>query len=118
MSCEHPTAVELFERVRRRLPRISLGTVYRNLDLLTEMGTIQKLDLSGAEARFDGNLHPHYHVRCQRCGRVNDVGGPPTSLVGGRLTHAAGYEILGHRLEFVGVCPACTGDRATENDEY
>lgn len=118
VSCAHPTAVELFERVRRRLPRISLGTVYRNLDLLTEMGTIQKLDLSGAEARFDGNIHPHYHVRCEHCGRVDDVGGLDSALSGGVLTHTAGYKILGHRLEFVGVCPACRGDRANENDEY
>ena len=55
----HPTAVELYEVVRRRLPKISLGTVYRNLDLLARLGIIDKLDLSGAEARFDGDVRPH-----------------------------------------------------------
>ena len=49
----HPTAVEIFERVRRRLPKISLGTVYRNLDLLTRLGMIQKLEWSAGEARFE-----------------------------------------------------------------
>ena len=61
----HPTAPALYEVVRRRLPRISLGTVYRNLELLARAGFIQRLDLQGAEARFDGNPEHHYHVRCR-----------------------------------------------------
>ena len=89
------------------MPRISLGTVYRNLDLLAEMGRIQKLDLSGGEARFDGSVDAHYHVRCIRCGRVDDVHGVPTHPLVDGPTEPAGYEILGHRLEFVGVCPHC-----------
>lgn len=112
----HPTAVELYEIVRRRLPKISLGTVYRNLDLLAEMGTIQKLALGGAEARFDGNPGRHYHVRCVRCDRVGDVHGLPADLVGDQLQVAGGYKILGHRLEFIGICAACQGRQATEED--
>ncbi len=100
--------------MRRRLPRISLGTVYRNLDLLAEMGKIQKLDLGGGEARFDGNLDAHYHVRCVRCGRVDDVYGLPTGTLLDGPRDAAGYEILGHRLEFVGVCPHCKDPPETE----
>jgi Fur family ferric uptake transcriptional regulator len=106
-GASHPTAVELYESVRRRIPRISLGTVYRNLDLLAEMGKIQKLDLGGGEARFDGRVDAHYHVRCIRCGRVDDVHGVPSRLLIDGPNEAAGYEILGHRLEFVGVCPEC-----------
>ncbi len=103
----HPSAVELYERVRRRLPKISLGTVYRNLELLAAMGKIQKLDLAGGEARFDANSDPHGHLRCVRCGRVDDVDGPlPTAWID-RTGEAAGYEVLGHRLEVVGLCPAC-----------
>jgi len=116
-SSGHPTAVELYETVRRRMPKISLGTVYRNLDRLAEMGTIQKLDPGGSEARFDGDMHAHYHVRCIRCGRVDDVHAPEPTLAGGRLKHATGYEILGYRLEFIGVCPGCRSDRAVENKE-
>ena len=108
-ASSHPTAAELYETVRRRLPKISLGTVYRNLDLLAEMGKIQKLDVSGGEARFDGNLDAHYHVRCVRCGRVEDVYGLPTGTLIDGASEAAGYEILGHRLELVGVCPQCKG---------
>ena len=106
-TTSHPSAVELYEQVRRRLPKISLGTVYRNLELLAAMGKIQKLDLAGGEARFDANLHPHSHVRCVQCGRVDDVDGPlPTDWIE-QTGQAAGYEVLGHRLEVVGLCPAC-----------
>lgn len=106
-STSHPTAVEVYESVRGRMPRISLGTVYRNLDLLAGMGKIQKLDLGGSEARFDATAVPHYHVRCVRCGRVDDVRGFEPSSANALLGDTAGYEILGLRLEFVGVCPRC-----------
>jgi len=113
----HPTAVELYEMVRRRMPKISLGTVYRNLDLLADMGAIAKLDLTGTEARFDGDPAPHYHVRCVRCGRVDDLDGLPANPIGNQPRQAGGYEILGHRLEFVGICPRCRNERTTGDNE-
>ena len=113
----HPTAAELYEIVRRRLPKISLGTVYRNLDVLAEAGTIEKLEISGSEARFDGTPGRHYHVRCARCGRVDDVHGLPDDLLGKDYQNLSGYEIIGHRLEFVGICPGCRRQQATENGE-
>ena len=106
----HPTAVELYESVRRRMPRISLGTVYRNLELLAKTGTIGKLTFGGTEARFDGNPDCHYHVRCVRCGRVDDLDGLPPEPVPVEPGQAGGYQILGHRLEFVGICPRCRSE--------
>ena len=106
----HPTAVELYESVRRRMPRISLGTVYRNLELLAKTGTIRKLTFGGTEARFDGNPDCHYHVRCVRCGRVDDLDGLPPEPVPVEPGQAGGYRILGHRLEFVGICPHCRSE--------
>ena len=106
----HPTAVELYEIVRRRMPRISLGTVYRNLELLAKTGTIRKLTFGGTEARFDGNPDCHYHVRCVRCGRVDDLDGLPPEPVPVEPGQAGGYRILGHRLEFVGICPHCRSE--------
>lgn len=103
----HPTAAALYETVRRRLPKISLGTVYRNLELLARMGVIQKLDFAGGEARFDGNVARHDHLRCVRCGRVDDVSAPPLDLSEGPTNDWSGYRILGHRLEFFGICPEC-----------
>jgi Fur family ferric uptake transcriptional regulator len=105
----HPTAAELHEMARRRLPKISLGTVYRNLEVLAASGVIQKLEISGAESRFDANAGRHWHVRCVRCGRVDDVHDVPADLPVARFKSLSGYDIIGHRLEFRGVCPACKG---------
>lgn len=103
----HPTADELYEVVRRRLPRISLGTVYRNLDALCRCGLIQKLELSGSQRRFDADLRPHYHVRCVRCGRVDDAPIEPLQGLDEAAQAACDYEIFGHRLKFLGICPEC-----------
>ena len=102
----HPTAEEIYLMVRRRLPRISLGTVYRNLDLLTEMGEICKIEFAGASRRFDGNTRPHQHVRCQTCGRVADVAisAPMPDTLRPTLP---GFTITAARLEFDGLCDAC-----------
>jgi len=105
----HPTAAELYEITRARMPKISLGTVYRNLELLAQNGVIQKLEIGGAEARFDGNPEQHYHVRCIRCERVDDVHDLPEDFVQGEVRSLAGYDIVGFRLEFLGVCPDCQG---------
>ena len=66
----HPTADELFHAVRRRLPRISLATVYRNLDLLAQTGHVLRLDPPEGPRRFDGFTEGHTHARCSRCGRT------------------------------------------------
>lgn len=103
----HPTAAELYEITRAHLPKISLGTVYRNLELLADNGVIQKLEIGGSEARFDGNPKRHYHVRCIHCDRVDDVHDLPEDFGKGEVKSLRGYKILGFRLEFTGVCPEC-----------
>ena len=106
-SPDHPSADEIYEKVRRRLPRISLGSVYRNLEVLSERGMIQKLELGGSQKRFDGIPSNHYHIRCTRCGRVEDVPVDPTIELENAFRNMTAYEIAGHRLEFVGLCPQC-----------
>ena len=103
----HPTAKDLYEIVKKSLPCISLGTVYRNLELLTQNKIIQKLDISGNEARFDGNPAHHYHVRCVVCGRVDDVHNLSIDTLKDVSEDINGYKILGHCLEFHGTCPDC-----------
>jgi Fur family ferric uptake transcriptional regulator len=103
----HPTADEVYERARRRLPRISLGTVYRNLEILSECGMIQKLELGGDQKRFDGKTGNHYHLRCIRCGCIEDVLAAPHTPIEDALRGKSDYEIIGTRLEFIGVCPQC-----------
>lgn len=107
----HPTADELYARVQRRLPKISLGTVYRNLEVLSRFGLIQKIELTGKKKRFDGNPEEHCHIRCVRCGRVDDVPVKPDLSVPDTIRRKLQYEIIGHRLEFVGYCPRCREKR-------
>jgi Fur family ferric uptake transcriptional regulator len=112
-SHSHPTADEIYHRVRRRLPRISLGTVYRNLEALASQGAIQRLDLSGVQRRFDHQPTPHFHVRCVRCGVLNDVELSSSAILDELVDDAGGFEILDARLEFLGICPGC--QRETED---
>ncbi len=102
----HPTADEIYARVRARLPRISLGTVYRNLDVLAAGGDIVRLDSGGGTRRFDGNVIPHQHVRCRCCGRVADVCDPVRTPDPSEV-HVEGFTITTARVEFEGVCDLC-----------
>ncbi len=104
----HPTADQLYELVRKRLPRISLGTVYRNLEILTSLGEIQTLEVSGSQKRYDGVPQKHYHIRCVNCDRVDDAPIAPLNRLEDELYGATVYTIMGHRLEFLGLCPACS----------
>jgi Fe2+ or Zn2+ uptake regulation protein len=107
----HPSADEIYERVRQRLPRISLGTVYRNLDVLCEWGEIQRLELSGAIKRYDGIAKKHYHIRCVGCNRVDDAPIAPLNELEDDLYGTTVFEIIGHNLEFTGLCPRCSRAR-------
>lgn len=107
-DCSHPTAAELYKRIRQKLPNVSLGTIYRNLDLLVTEGAVQKLVQSGEETRFDSNPDHHYHVRCNSCGRVDDIFSQMLDfgeLTGNHILNS--YKVLGHKLEFNGLCSDC-----------
>ncbi len=104
----HPTAEWVYRKVRRRLPRISLGTVYRNLTLLVAQGLIQELD-SRNFSRFDGNTAPHHHFTCQVCGQISDLAEPVDRALDRRIASRTGLEIWHHRVELFGRCPTCRG---------
>lgn len=120
-SMEHPTAEWVYRRARRRIPRISLGTVYRNLKQLAEAGLIREIQAGGQSIRFDGNTGPHHHVRCVRCGRVNDLELPIDTRREQDAARALDFHVLGHHVEVQGLCPACrpeppTGARPTSTE--
>ncbi|XPV76743.1 MAG: Fur family transcriptional regulator [Desulfovibrio sp.] len=108
----HPTADEVYDMVRKRIPKVSLGTVYRNLEFLSSKGLVLKLGAPGAQKRFDGNPKPHAHVRCTICGKVEDLHSLK-ELPTLDTEHAMGYKILRCELDFEGICPSCldAGDR-------
>ena len=103
----HPTADELYGIVRNRLPRISLGTVYRNLDFWADVGEIVRLSSAGHAMRFDGDISRHQHVRCINCGRIADIVYPLPPSVDG-IQEVEGFaSIFALRIEFDGVCQPC-----------
>ncbi|SHO44614.1 Fur family transcriptional regulator [Desulfopila aestuarii] len=103
----HPTANEVYDMVRKRLPRIGLGTVYRNLELLADSGVILKLEVGGTQKRFDATVDPHYHIRCSACGKVDDIDIPLQEHINQAATAASSYKVLGHHIEFSGFCHSC-----------
>ena len=104
----HPTAEDLHRIVRKRLPKISIATVYRNLDILSEEGMIWKMNVAGTQRRFDGNTVNHYHIRCSVCGRMDDVPMELLATVEETAAKFSGYQVLSHRVEFTGICPECS----------
>ncbi len=114
----HPTAAELYEIVREKLPDISQGTVYRNLKRLKELGYVQELDYGPGASHFDARVEPHYHVRCLECGRVADleIERRPAPCIEEARRAAGEWVISGHRVEFVGICPKCRGTETEQRD--
>lgn len=115
-TMDHPTAEWVYRQARRRLPRISLGTVYRNLKRLAEEGVIREIQAAGHAARFDGNTGRHYHIRCLGCGRVNDLPLSVDTRVEEEAARAMNYRILGHQVEVLGLCPLCQAARPIINN--
>ena len=103
---DHPTAEELYLSLKTKMPNLSLGTVYRNLNLLAEEGIILKLSSDGPD-RFDGNKENHYHFACTECGHLYDIDIPLLSGIEQEAEKIAEAKITSHHLTFVGVCRDC-----------
>jgi len=114
-SGDHPTADEVYQRVRKMLPHISLGTVYRNLDVLARTGMISKIGPEFTQMRYDRVTTEHYHITCIACGRIEDMPLEDRDNTMERLEIALGkltkYGVFGHRLEFFGLCEQCALER-------
>ena len=107
---DHPTADTIYSNVKEELPNISLGTVYRNLALLSERGEILKLSYDGSSDRYDANVNPHLHFRCRCCGSVSDleVDDEFLSSLDTVINEQYDGNIEGHTIFFYGTCPHCT----------
>lgn len=104
---EHPTADVVYMNIRETYPNVSLGTVYRNLNLLSEQGEIHKINCQDGSDRFDGNTSPHYHLLCRECKSVVDIEMDSidhiNTIAGAKFTG----KIEGHVAFFYGLCPNC-----------
>lgn len=102
----HPTADEIHAMTRTSLPHISLGTIYRNLERLARQGDILCLENCGAQKRFDGITAPHYHVRCNACGKLGDVYAPVAAPTIEGVA-VKGFTLTGVSIMFEGLCDDC-----------
>lgn len=105
---DHPTADTVYQEIRTVIPNISLGTVYRNLSLLSDKGEILRLSCDGKVDRFDADTRPHYHFMCQRCGCVQDVYLAYDASIDTKANETFSGTITGHQILFEGLCAACT----------
>lgn len=111
----HPTADEVYTMVREKLPRVSLGTVYRNLDVLAREGLIRTIAEAGEQRRYDRTVSEHHHIRCTVCGRVEDVELDPAADLDHMIRDDRGYSVQGYTLCFEGVCRECAGNGGARN---
>ena len=105
-TTSHPTADWIFERVRADVPKISLGTVYRNLSVLKDEGIIREIYGTDRRAHYDADLSPHAHFICSDCGQIWDVFGVP-EVDWRTLKELVGCEVSEQNLDFQGRCAAC-----------
>lgn len=103
----HPTADAVYEQVRRENPKISLGTVYRNLNFLSEMGMLRKISMPVGSDRFDGRLDEHYHAACACCGQVFDLEWEALRQLDGWMLEDQGFEVQKRHLLLTGICQGC-----------
>lgn len=108
---DHPTADTVYLNIKEQYPNISLGTVYRNLSLLAEIGEIMKISTGTGADRFDGNPAPHYHFVCTDCQNVMDLEVNKIKSIEEFVAPGFTGQISGHVTYFYGLCPNCLNEK-------
>jgi len=103
----HPTADWIYNHLKKEYPKLSLGNVYRNLNILVEQGLIRELNFGSTFDRYDANTEEHYHFICQKCGRIYDLNLPYDTETNRRVEEITGGKVRFHRTEFYGICKNC-----------
>lgn len=104
----HPTASWIYDQVKKEFPDLSMGTVYRNLNILIEQGLVRKIDFGSTFDRYDANTAPHYHFICERCGSITDLAIPRDNSLHQRVESDTNLKVKRHRIEFFGLCEKCS----------
>ncbi|MCQ2433606.1 MAG: transcriptional repressor [Oscillospiraceae bacterium] len=103
----HVTADEVYAAAVAEYAAISKGTVYRNLKILADEGSIRRVEISDGPDRYDFTITEHYHVQCVKCGAVFDVDMDAVLGLTERIRDAHGMTFLGYDILFKGICPSC-----------
>ena len=115
--CDHPTADQIYLDVRAKDDKISRGTVYRNLGVLSEYGEVTNVKVPAASAdRYDSRQDLHYHLYCTNCGKVSDAPLPYHPEFDEKVEQETGFRIARHRGIFEGICPECAKQLEKNND--
>ncbi len=104
---EHPTAAWVFDRLREEFPRVAIGTVYRNLNILVSNGVVKNIKFDDPTEHYDANTTRHYHFICEKCGAIRDLNLPIDTHMERKVEDQTGFEIRNHRLDFYGICNKC-----------
>ena len=103
----HPSADWIYDEVRKKLPHISKGTIYRNLNVLEDEGVLVELNVDGMVGRYEIRQDNHYHFICEKCGRIFDLNEPIETELNVKFAKKTGFRITHHQLEFRGLCHDC-----------
>jgi Fur family peroxide stress response transcriptional regulator len=103
----HPGAEDIYRRIKPTLPSLSLGTVYRTLELFEEHGLVSRVHAFSDQARFDANLDAHHHLVCMQCRRVMDFEDQRLEALPFQESNLHGFRVLSHRIHLVGLCESC-----------
>ncbi|GAA0137311.1 peroxide-responsive transcriptional repressor PerR [Paenibacillus sp. YSY-4.3] len=106
-SMGHPTADEIYRALAPRFPNMSVATVYNNLKMFIEAGMVRELTYGDNSSRFDADVSNHYHVICEKCGKIKDFTYSSLEDVEQKAEEMTGFQVHGHRLELYGVCGDC-----------
>jgi Fur family transcriptional regulator, peroxide stress response regulator len=104
----HPTASWVYDELKKEFNNLSMGTVYRNINILVDQNLVQKIEAGSSFDRFDANTDIHYHFICRNCGRIDDLPLAKMADLNEMISRETGYQADGHRLDFYGTCPACS----------
>jgi len=104
---KHPTADWLYQELKKEFNDLSMGTVYRNLNILIEQGKVKKIESGSTFDRFEANITPHYHFMCEKCGAVIDLDVPVDNDLHEKIYRETGYKPIRHETDFFGICPKC-----------
>jgi Fe2+ or Zn2+ uptake regulation protein len=106
--CDHPSPEDIYERVRRDIPSISLGTVYKNIKTFIEHGLLREVSLHHGSARLEVNLKPHHHLICLRCKAIIDLEDEDLETVRLKRRPPGGFKVERYSVEVIGLCRECS----------
>jgi Fur family transcriptional regulator, peroxide stress response regulator len=103
----HPTASWVYDELKKEFNNLSMGTVYRNINILIDQNLVQKIESGSSFDRFDANIEQHYHFVCKECGSIDDLPIAAFDDLNEKINQMTEYQAEKHRLDFHGVCPGC-----------